>query len=373
MKLLSYLIGVCLGLLIVAPPIGYNIPMFVNSFHWCYLMVAAGMFGMFLMSQSLHWSIKALVVYLFGACFFSQAPYLSFNAYALVVASVYAYLLFQKVEKKIIYNILEAAFLLQLVIVSMQLLGKDTLLNFDRPEKVFLGTVMQYMRLSSLLAVLSPFLILRSKWYIIPIGILCILSKSSGFAVSLLVGTFLYLVLTHRRYFPLIASLCLIAFIGYAMYDFGSFQGAIDPRCGGRMSSWYATFITWFTDTSKSTVAPFLYGTFNWKWFFFGHGMDTYLPLFPVYKHDYNPFPQAHNCWLQFLWEIGLVGFGLISYYCTRVAIRLYVRRQYLVLAGMACLATNMFFAFPTRMTQTALLLVCYLALSERVTSASSI
>ena len=384
MKLISFLSAIGLGLLAVAPPINYNIPLIVNSFNWCYLVIAAGLFGMFLLFCDIHWLIKGVIIYLFINCFLSQVPYLSFNAYILCVFSVYCFMLFRVIDKAILLNMLAAVFWLQFILVFFQMIGMDKLLNFGAvmvlsPEgqaigtelsevqkPVFLGTVMQYMRLASLIAILSPFLLIKSKWYIIPITLMVLVSKSSGLALSVIAGVFTYVSLLFRKDFLRIAIVCFVLAVLYLFYDLGSFMGAVNPAHGGRLSSWYAIFITWFIDTSKSTIAPFLYGPFNLKWFLFGHGMDTFLPLFPVYKHDINPFPQAHNCWLQFLWEIGAVGTSFIAFYVGSLAKRLYKRKEYLMLSGMACLGTNMFFAFPTRMTQTKLLLICYLAFCEK-------
>lgn len=363
--ILSWISGIVLGLLIVAPPIDYSIPLMVNSFHWCYLIVATGLFSMVLMQQKLHILLKLLNIYLFASCFFSQAPYLSFNAYIVIVAAFYLLIFFKNIDLKLIFPFLEAAFCLEVLIIGMQLMGKDTMLNFDRPEPVFLGTVMQYMRVSSVLAVLTPFLVIRNKWYLFPIGVLCLLSQSSSFMLSLLIGSGLYAILTLKKWRWWILLSGLVGAGTYAWYDFGSFQGAIDPANGGRLISWWAILCTWCMDTSHSIPGVFS-GPINWWWVFFGHGIDTFLPLFPVYKHDMNPFPQAHNSYLQLLWETGLIGFGLLIGYLGWMGTMLWKRRELLLLAGLVCLGVNAFFTFPERMTQTMFLLVLYFALCEK-------
>lgn len=367
--ILSYLLGICLGLLITAPAINYTIPMVVNTSGWLYTVMASGLLGILLvLTQKMHWSLKVLVVYLFINCFLSQVPYLGFNAYILVVATAYFYLLIQNARFKPVFEVIEAAFLLEIVLTCFQLLGKDRLLNFDRPEPVFMGTVMQYMRFSSLLAVIAPFLLIKNKLYLIPIVIFCIISRSSTFAISLVVGGLVYFVLSDLSRIKKLLAMALAVIFGvfYAIYDWGSFRGAIIPSNGGRLISWVNVVQTWLMDTRQDNTFPMLEGPFHWDWFLFGHGMDTFLPLFPIFKHDANPFPQAHNDWLQLLWEIGIVGALLIVIYCVNLVMRLYRARYYKLIAGLASMGTNMFFAFPTRMTQTALLIVTYLAFCEQ-------
>lgn len=382
--LLSYFCAFVLALLIVAPNIPYSIPLLVNSARWCYLVVVCGLLGVLVCQQKIHLSLKALSIYLFFSCFFSQAPYLSFNAYILVVAALWLFVAFRECDFDIILKILEAAFWLEVILAIMQLAGMDTLLNFGSAIRtddagkiisvgleqlripVFFGTVMQYMRFASVLAVLTPFLVLRNKFYLALIVVVCAISQSSTFAMSLIAGCGTYFILSFKSLKNKLRVIIYtsLAVACYAVYDYGSFEGAIDPANGGRLYSWSIIWITWFTDTAK-TSSPFV-GAFNWHWFLFGHGIDTFLPLFPVYKHDINPFPQAHNCWLQFLWEIGLIGFLLIGWYSVSLVKRLYSNKEHLLIAGLACIATDMFFAFPTRMTQTFFLIVAFLAFCEK-------
>ena len=186
-------------------------------------------------------------------------------------------------------------------------------------------------------------------------------------ALSLIVGIGVYLFLSHRRWRWHITAGCLSAAGLYLAFDWGSFHGAISPTTGGRVTSWIYALKSWVMDTSQAAdvTVMAISGPFQWKWFLFGHGMDTFLPLFPVYKHDINPFPQAHNSWIQFLWEIGLFGFSLIALYSVSLMKRLYESGRNDLIGGLSCIGTNMFFAFPDRMTQAVLMMIAYLAFCE--------
>lgn len=362
--LLSFLFGLILALLIIAPNVPYSLPVMQENFVWCYLAVTAAFFGV-LICWHLTPVLGLLSIYLFANCFFSQGPYLSFNAYILVVFALWLFVLLQHADFKIVIRFLEAAFWLQVILTAFQLMGRDRLLNFaDAGNPLFFGTVMQYMRFASLLAVLAPFLIIKNRWYLVPIVILCVISKSSTFALSLTAGLGTYFFLCKKTGRIWIIAAVMLAAVTYAAYDWASFRGAIIPSNGGRLISWAVIFKTWFTDTALASPPPFT-GPFNLQWFLIGHGLDTFLTLFPIYKHDRNPFPQAHNCWLQFLWEIGLVGFTLVVLYCAFLVFRLYRARRHDLLAGCVTQATVMFFSFPTRMTQTMFLLVAWCAYCE--------
>lgn len=181
-------------------------------------------------------------------------------------------------------------------------------------------------------------------------------------------------ILLHKRWTSfkellIVLLMGLLVGVGLIAADFGSFQSAwID----GRFKIWLLIAKTWMFDTSGALAAsPDLLGfkqrgPFSLNTFLTGHGLDSFLYLFPVMKHDANPFAQAHNCWLQLLWETGLLGVGLFLNYFLRLVRDLYYARQYLLLSGLACISVNALSAFPTRMIQTGLLMVAFFALCER-------
>ncbi len=351
------------------------------------MIVAGGMFGLLVTQLPFPRILKVLSVYLLINSFFSQSPQLSFNAYILSTLCFFFYLWVQYADLKVFLKFIAAAFWLEFILAILQLLGRDTMLSFgaamqfdpagnlvkifmEERESIFMGTVMQYMRFASVLAIMAPFLVLISRWYLVPIFILCALSQSSSFALSILSGVGVYGLLRIRsRWRRIFVVLGVVTIAGaYIAYDWGSFRGAVIPSNGGRLVSWFVILKTWCMDTSASVVvAPTgLAGPINWHWVWFGHGADTFLPLFPVYKHDMNPFPQAHCEFLQLLWECGLVGLSLTMWYVVSLAIRLYGAKEFKMLSGMVVIAVNCFFCFPGRMTQTALLIFLWLAVCEQ-------
>lgn len=363
-KMVSYLLGFVVGLLAIAPPIGYSIPVIVNSYHWLYLLIVSGFLGMCLLFTKIPIPLKILSVFVFISCFISQAPYASFNAYICMIVAIYCYLAFLKCDYQPILNMVAAAFWIEFILTCMQLLGRDTLMCFGSTDKVFLGTIMQYMRFSSLLAIMTPLLILKNKWYIIPILLFCVISKSSSFGLAVIMGVGTYAFMRFKRYRKLGVVGLLICLMGYIVWDWPSISVAF--TCG-RIPVWGDIIITWFFDTSKCAVPiskNFTSCPIDWKSIFIGRGLDTFLPLFPIFKHDFNPFPQAHNCWLQIAWETGAIGAILVSGYYLNLMRRL--KDNPILVAGLVCMGVNMFFAFPTRMTQTMLMMICWVAYCEQ-------
>lgn len=391
-QILSYLTAIAIGLLCVAPPIPYDIPLLINSFSWVYLVIVAGLFGFFTLSRDVHWTFKVLMIGLFVQCFFSMMPVYSFNAYILLVATLYFFLACKKIDFKPVLQMAEAVFWIEVVISIVQVTGHDHLMSFPRSaayealgvpyqelqKHVYFGTVFQQMRFASLLCILSPLLLLKSKWYVFPILFMAYLLGALGFSLAIAAGVVVYLLCEAVKRGKFGWVLGMGVFIIYGVIIFGvicvvrSFSHIRVEIVEGRVPIWLLTIKTMLLDTTavpmvqhKDIFGISQTGPVDWKHFFIGHGLDTYLQIFKFYKHDANPFPNAHNDWLQLPWEIGIVMTGFFWVYCGWVVKKLWEIEESILLAGLVIIAFNMFFAFPWRMTQTVLPMVAFLAYCE--------
>lgn len=399
-KILSIVIALGLGLTAVAIPLCYDIPMMVNTWWWIYLVVASGLLGFCLVYQDIHISLKFLSIYLFVSSFFSQAPAESFNAYMLYVLTLYFYILAKEADFSIIIKMVEIVFWYQITIATLQYFGLDRLLCFgttlafndqgelvkqtqDKVHHVFYGTVFQSMRLGSLFAIMSPFLLMKNKWYLVPILISAYFLEALGYTFAIGLGVMLYLFLYIRKnkikefsvtllkrfkfsikvwmlYFLMI-SFCIMC----AELDWPAIRVCIVE---GRLPVWWVVLKTWVMDTTGPLVLNAQgnytqWGPIDWTKVFFGHGMDTFYWLFCYYKHDPNPFPQAHNDWLQIPWEIGLTGFVLVLWFYFKEVWSAFKHNEDDILLGIMIISVNMLFHFPNRMTQTMYLIVTFMAL----------
>lgn len=376
------LLAIAVGIIAIAPSgVIVNIPITAHSFVWRYLAVSAGFFAVLLLWQEIHWSLKALALYLFGSCFISQLPFFSFNALIVLVAAFYIFIFAKKMEFDFFLKVIEAVFWFQVIMLVMQHFGVDTLLSFDKQEKCFYGTIFQPMRLGSLFSIMAPFLLVKNKWYIFPLLILSICSETLGFSLALIAGTVIYFVLEMKdgNYEDSKLLLCLLSpviAIIFGICVYRSWPHIAVEWVDGRMTIWPVILQTWCFDTMKNfhgftgprallNPSPQA-GPFSPHYFLFGHGLDTFLQLFPFYKYDPNPFGQCHNDWLQLLWEIGVVGCSIFSCYCVYLLSLQYKRKDNVCFGGLIIVGVNMFFAFPIRMFQSVLLLLIFIAFCEQ-------
>lgn len=381
---ISHVIGIGLCCLALLPPFNdqikvfnienavystwqLDIPVVVNSFGWTYAVIIAGLLCTYLWFCHIRFTLKLLLSYLYLMCFFSAAPYLSFNVMLLVVPAIYLFILIKNfVDKEIIINWIVALFWCEVCLSVLQLFGKDKLLNFDRPQPTFLGTIMQHMRSGSLFAIFAPFLLLKNKLYIIPLLILAFVMKCSNFALALLGGGFVYILLSDMRKarkLTLIGSALLLG-IAHSIYNIGSFQTAFTI---GRIPVWGRIFNTGIGGVYHQGVLQF-----NNFWpgiaqSLKGWGLNLFYCLYPVLVEDANPFAQAHFDWLQFMFEVGFIGLGLILCYAVLLAKKLYSQKRILWICGLAIIGVNMCFAFPVyQLPQTPLIILTFLALCEQ-------
>ncbi len=268
-----------------------------------------------------------------------------------------------------IYKVTQSLFFISILLIVMQAFKGDTLLNFNRKASVFFGTVNNPMMLASYITCLTPFLILRSRINIIPILLVAFLSHSAGMVFSLAAGLVFYLGFKIKKKKLLVFLFVLIALgsFGYVRKD----TAVINFTNGGRGQIWKRTIEL----TSKKP----------WT----GHGIGSFQVIFPVFSKDiaggitrpwnyewtvgkWIAWRKTHNCWLQLYFELGRIGIigilGLILFYLRR-----FIRSpktEFIILSttGLVIFMANMTIHFPTRMPQTVVVLLSYLAFYEVMT-----
>jgi hypothetical protein len=342
-----------------------EIPVIVNSFGWVFAVVFIGLLVTFLWFCKVNLTVKLIASYIYAVSFLSAAPYIAFNALLLLVPAIYLYLLVKhKCDKEIIINWAVAIFWFEVAIAIFQFFGKDTLINFDRPQSIFLGTVMQHMRSGSLFAILAPFLLLKNRLYIIPLVIVAFLVYSSSMALALAAGAFVYFLLSKIKYKKWIILACIIFAVGHSFYNHKSFEVAF--TCG-RIPRWTQIINTGLGGIYHKGVLSFPDVNAGLLNSLKGFGLNHFNYLFPVLIEDPNPFAQCHNDWMQFFWEIGFIGLFITIFYYLSMLWKLYFNKKNVWIAGMVIIAVNMFFAFPTYMPpQTPLLMLVFFALAEK-------
>ncbi len=361
-RLSGYSIATIIAIAALIPPNFYEIKCATNTTAWLWGALISGFLAfMFLFTKSNGW-VKALVLYCFINCFFSRAPHISFTMFFSVIVCAYFYLLCLHNEGwTIILNTIQSLFLLSTLLIVMQAFKCDTLLNFDRSRVVFYGSINNTMMLASYITCLAPFLIIRNKYYIIPVLAIAVMSNSAGMVLSLAAGIVAYAIFKVKNKIALVVVTTGVLLAGL-IYTY------CDLSFGGFFIGSGARFPVWGKTLELLRENPYS-----------GFGIGTFKALFPVLSEGMMPagnslwhsWLRPHNCWIQFMFELGYVGFiivlGFVGY-----LIHLFKKSEktnmvILAISGLAIIGVNMIWHFPTRLTQIVLILICYLAFFERL------
>lgn len=358
-KHLIYLLLVPLVVLALTPPWTAQLTCELNSLMWLYGVFFSAFLTFLFLYFKVNIFIKILLAWIYATCFISRAPYLSFTMYWSVIICAYYYFLCLKIEDFTpVKNSIQSIFFFIVLLIIMQLWGKDTLLNFNQKEVLVLGTIGNKMILGSYVCVLAPFLISISWLNWIALLIIAFVSGSSGAVLSLLVGLGFYVSKKIKKFRVYIAILFILISVIFA-YKSGDFK----------VFKKFGRYEVWKRTVELANQRPM------------GWGVATYRLLFPLMSKDLDAvradadweydntsghglaWRRAHNCWVQILFEVGYIGFFLLIGFCGVVFWK--CRKDVLKVTGLIILGTNMLVHFPTRMTQSVLIMLMFLAYCE--------
>ncbi len=345
-KILPYAAIIPLVLLALTPPIDFQLDCAVNSTFWLWVTFFSGFFAFLFLYQKVSVWLKLLVVWCFISCFISRAPYMSFTMFWSIIICAYYYVLCSKIEDwEPVKKTIQAIFFFICLLFVMQLLGKDTLLNFNNKNTISVfGTIGNRMISSSFICILAPFLLFTPlNW--IALGLIMLVTWSSGSILSMGAGFAVYSWVKFKRIRLLIlaAAIAVPILFAWKTGDIKTFKG----RAGRRL--------VWLNTLELAVKHPQ------------GYGIGTYKILFPVMCKkeikDQNPDGRvwniAHNDWLQILFEAGFPGVILLLGWLWTIVSRV---RNPIMLSGLAIIAVNMMIHFPNRQVQCALLMIMFLA-----------
>jgi O-antigen ligase len=278
-----------------------------------------------------------------------------------LILGVYYYWLCRHIQDyEPVKKAVQAIFFFIVFMIIMQLLGLDTLCNFNQKETIILGTIGNTMILGSFVCVLAPFLLGTPLNWVLLI-LVALVSGSSGTILSIMCG--LAVLLWHKcrklRLYIVAVAVCVPLFVAWKTHDLS--QATLEA---GRFPVWKRTI-----EVSKIQ----------------GHGIATYRILFPLLSQDLKAskganmeewtydntkgkglaWRRAHNLICQLLFEYGYIGLFLFFGWFCSVAYR--ARHNILKVVGLTIIGVNTLTAFPDRMTQAVLILLMFMAYCERV------
>ena len=310
MKIYPYIASVLIALFALIPPIIIIIPN--PSFNtWVMMIVISGFLGFLTLFLNTNIFIKILSIGGFINCFFSCVPHECFTSYVSLLACCYFYILCSKVKKwNLIYKTVLCIVIYNLFFMTMQFFGKDSLLNFSMGKNIvehgILGSRMELE--SFLLICLVLLLAIKGSWKIMA-----------------LMGL------------SLIIMLCI-------------YKDSPTPILHNPLTS---RIPVWLATIKLSNQHPFMgWGIGSYKFIFFPlSGLHTF------------PWKQAHNDFLQILFETGYAG---LVFSLTVLGVMIYkLRKNITLLIGLGLVCVDMSIHFPFRVGNTFLILICFLAYCE--------
>lgn len=228
------------------------------------------------------------------------------------------------------------------LLLIMQLIGKDTLLNFNHSQPVILGTIGNKMMFSSFACCLAPFLIINPLNWVI-VWIMALISSSAGAVMALGMGGATLIWVKHKK-----ARIAVVGVI-LAMLLYAFMNGDINT-----LFSKAGRFPVWKKTSELILKTPL------------GHGIGTYKVIFPYMCgaeiRDQQPgksWARTHNDFLQIPFEVGIPGLILLVGWIVSIVRNV---RNPLKLAGLMILVGTMLVHFPMRMSQSVLIMLMFLA-----------
>lgn len=355
-KLIPILALIPLVILTITPPMMFSLDCKINSTFWLWMTFASGFLAFLFLYQKVSTWLKLLVVWCFVSSFLSRAPFISFTMFWSVIVCAYYYALCLKIDDWTpVKKTIQAIFFFVILLVIMQLIGKDTLLNFK--EKIpdvlhggntpVVGTIGNRMIFSSFTSILAPFLIFNPlNWALLIL--VSFISWSSGGILSIGAGLAVYSWAKFKKLRLLIVVLAILAPIVFA-FNTGKFR-TWQSDAGRRLV---------YLDTLRLSLHRPL-----------GYGIATYKIIYPVLcdKRIKQQAPgrewnTAHNDWLQIAFEIGIPGIILFTGWIISILKRL---KDPVKLAGLTIIAVNMMVHFPVRLCQSAFIILMFLAFCSK-------
>lgn len=345
-KLIPIVAVVPMLLMALTPPLHIALDCTINSTFWLWATFFSGFLAFLFLYQKVSNWLKLFVLWCFVSCFTSGAPYMSFTMFWSLIVCSYYYSFCRQIEDwTLIKKSIQSVFLFIVLLTLMQIFGKDTLLNFGLKNitNIF-GIIGNKMIASSFVCVLAPFLLFNPlNW--IAIALMSFLSGSSGAVLSVAAGVGAYVWMKFRklRIAIIIVVLIVPALFAWRMGDIKTFT-----TMAGRLPVYKETI-------QMSIKRPL------------GYGIGTFKLLFQVYCSDKiqgelpkkKAWLKTHNDWLQIMFETGFVGFILLIGFVISLLRRV---KDPVKFAGLVILGTNMTIHFPTRMVQSAFVIIMFLA-----------
>lgn len=311
-KFIPYIVSAIIVIQAFTPPFEMAVRLTNSPLQFVWVFLLCGFLSIYFIFTKANIFLKVLLPYLFINCFLSAAPWISYTSFVWVAVAAYFYLLCLEIEDwEPVFKTVGCILAVELLLLVLGALGKDSLYNFGQAHIVCIGSVGNTMQFKSLIIILVAILIQRFK--------------------------------ALRQYLPMTyITLGIVAFCYFFLHKVGP-------------NFLYARGPAWLEALRLSLKHPIV-----------GWGLSSFHAIFPALgKGSFTlegQWTNAHNFFIQFLFDTGLIGLSLILCY----VIWLFEECRGVLLLGFLLVAFTLLVHFPEREPSCALLIVLFASLIER-------
>jgi hypothetical protein len=229
-----------------------------------------------------------------------------------LIGCVYLYVLLLQIEDwNIVFNVLWCILGVNIILFIMQAFNKDSVLNFGLKQTYCVLSVGNPMQAKSFVIILTALLIQRYQG----------------------IKKYLYLI------YPALLFLAVIYWFDHKCWD---------KFCYARGGTWWESL------------------RLAWRHPIMGSGLGSFKVLFPVlgkgaFTLEGNWF-NAHNFFIQNLFEMGIIGYCVIAGFVINLAMKC----KGLLMLGAFLVLYTLMFHFPDRQLSTVPLLILFIVIIER-------
>lgn len=336
-----------LTFLTLIPPIDF---FFRNPFtdKWFLLILICGFAGFYTLFIKTNWIVRVLAIGSFFQCFTSMAPFISFTSYVSIILCCYLYIICTRIENwDIIFKCLQTILFLNIFMLFVQTIGKDSLLNWRASEIEHFGIIGQHMQMASFAAIISAVLISFNPLNLIFAICIALFCKSVWGVLVAGIGFTTLLIFRSPKWAAALTIFTIVLFVGI---------GIKEQKFTSNFSE-FGRYQTW-----KKTIQ----GANQHPWV--GWGAGTYKFIFPQissvkYKNMF--WKNAHNFITELLFEVGYLTTGFILICLIVLGYKIFKAKEVLLLSGLFIMVFDGLVHFPDRMTQCVPLIILFLAYCE--------
>lgn len=344
-KAITYFVAISIAALACVPSIYFSIKPQME--YWPWMVILSGFAALYTIFLRTNHIVRIVAIGGFISCFYSSVPFISFTSYMSIIGCCYFYIICSKViDWKPIFQVIQALIFVNIILGFMQWTGYDSITNFGRDIEHY-GAIGQHMQMGSMSVILTAPALLINPYNLVFTFATSIFCKSTWTSLCAGIGLFIYLFNKQRKIAVISLVFSMIFFVGLSISK-GKFKENLSSRGRFGISKMIIKRI------NEKPLTGWGAGTFKYVF----SALDTE-------EAHTKEWRTAHNCFLQAGFEFGYPGLFLSIFVPLFIAYRLWMLKLTTPLAGVAMISFDAMVHFPSRMIQSVLIIIAFLAYCE--------